>query len=235
MHKYSIKIQYGKILVGKRSGRVKGFFFGAFRRSDHRCRTPWRVRRPRRCRSRASRRPGCRDKWCEVRSPGSAPEWDSPPCRGGRSSRRCRRTDAESPSFPAWTRLRQTCGEKSDEDGLRSDAVEYKSNITHFCCCSCFLPVSPVVAVELGQRELLQFDLQLLVLPLQVHDHAVQEVDLKRDKQDADEKRKRTGSDLMTYVVRSVLTVFTCPSANSFSSLSCSRAPSPADGDQRTG
>lgn len=41
------------------------------------------------------------------------------------------------------------------------------------------LPVGAVVAVELGQSELLQFDLQLLVLPLQVHDHAVQEVDLK--------------------------------------------------------
>ena len=41
-----------------------------------------------------------------------------------------------------------------------------------------FLPVSVVVAVELSQRELLQFDLQLLILPLQIHNHAVQEVDL---------------------------------------------------------
>lgn len=39
-------------------------------------------------------------------------------------------------------------------------------------------PVAVVVAVELGQSELLQFDLQLLVFPLQVHDDAVQEVDL---------------------------------------------------------
>ena len=39
-------------------------------------------------------------------------------------------------------------------------------------------PVGGVVAVELGQRHLLQLDLQLLVLALQVHDHAVQEVDL---------------------------------------------------------
>lgn len=40
------------------------------------------------------------------------------------------------------------------------------------------LPVVLLVAVELGQRELLQLDLQVLVLALQVHDHAVQEVDL---------------------------------------------------------
>ena len=39
-------------------------------------------------------------------------------------------------------------------------------------------PVGGVVAVELGQRHLLQLNLQLLVLPLQVHDHAVEEVDL---------------------------------------------------------
>lgn len=41
-----------------------------------------------------------------------------------------------------------------------------------------FLPISSVVAVELSQSEFLQFDLQLLVLPLQVHYHAVQEVNL---------------------------------------------------------
>lgn len=41
-----------------------------------------------------------------------------------------------------------------------------------------FLPISLVVAIELGQSELLQFDLQLLVLPLQVHNHTIQEVDL---------------------------------------------------------
>lgn len=42
----------------------------------------------------------------------------------------------------------------------------------------CFSPVVLFVPVELGQSELLQFDLQLLVFPLQVHDDAVQEVDL---------------------------------------------------------
>lgn len=41
-------------------------------------------------------------------------------------------------------------------------------------------PVAVVVAVELGQSQFLQFDLQLLVFPLQVHDDAVQEVDLGR-------------------------------------------------------
>lgn len=50
--------------------------------------------------------------------------------------------------------------------------------ISYFCNFLFLSPVGVVVAVELGQRELLQFDLQLLVLPLQVHDHAVQEVDL---------------------------------------------------------
>lgn len=41
-----------------------------------------------------------------------------------------------------------------------------------------FLPISPVVTIELRQSKLLQFDLQLLVLPLQVHNHTIQEVDL---------------------------------------------------------
>lgn len=41
-----------------------------------------------------------------------------------------------------------------------------------------FLPIILVVAVELSQRELLQLDLQVLVLPLQVYNHTVQEVDL---------------------------------------------------------
>lgn len=40
------------------------------------------------------------------------------------------------------------------------------------------LPIGLVVAVELSQSEFLQFNLQLLVLPLQVHNHTVQEVDL---------------------------------------------------------
>ena len=39
-------------------------------------------------------------------------------------------------------------------------------------------PVGAIVAVELGQHHFLQLDLELLVLPLQVHDDAVQEVDL---------------------------------------------------------
>lgn len=41
-----------------------------------------------------------------------------------------------------------------------------------------FLPIGLIVAVELSQGELLQFDLQFLILPLQIHNHAVQEVDL---------------------------------------------------------
>lgn len=83
--------------------------FGASRRSGHHCRTLWCGRKPRRCRSRASRRLGCRDRWCEVQSRGSGPEWDSLLCRGGQSSRRCRRTDGGSPSFPALTHLHQNC------------------------------------------------------------------------------------------------------------------------------
>lgn len=49
-----------------------------------------------------------------------------------------------------------------------------------------FLPIRSVVAVKLSQSELLQFDLQLLVLPLQVNDHAVQEVDLMETNRDTD-------------------------------------------------
>lgn len=62
-------------------------------------------------------------------------------------------------------------------DSLINNKKE-KMLISYFCNFLFLSPVGVVVAVELGQRELLQFDLQLLVLPLQVHDHAVQEVDL---------------------------------------------------------
>lgn len=51
---------------------------------------------------------------------------------------------------------------------------------TKWKCSTRVSPVAVVVAVELGQSEFLQFDLQLLVFPLQVHDDAVQEVDLGR-------------------------------------------------------
>lgn len=54
------------------------------------------------------------------------------------------------------------------------------------------LPVILLVAVELGQRQFLQLDLQVLVLPLQVHDHAVQEVDLMADEEDESENRQAT-------------------------------------------
>lgn len=63
-------------------------------------------------------------------------------------------------------------------DSLINNNKKEKMLISYFCNFLFFSPVGVVVAVELGQRELLQFDLQLLVLPLQVHDHAVQEVDL---------------------------------------------------------
>lgn len=84
--------------------RERGENVGASRKSDHHCRTRWRGRTPRRCHSRASRLPGCRDTPCGVQSRGSGPEWGSLRCRGGQSSRRCRRTDAASPSSHAWRR-----------------------------------------------------------------------------------------------------------------------------------
>lgn len=87
-------------------------------------------------------------------------------------------------------------------------------------------PIGPIVPVELRQSELLQFDLQLLVLPLQVHDHAVQEVDLRDTlKSQISVTRPQRGSERGVRRRWS----FTCPSANSFSSLSCSRAASPAE------
>lgn len=113
MNKYGIKIHYGNSAgmlgnvgeepkVLKRRGAD-----AASRRSGRRCRTRWCVQKPRRCRSTASRRRGCRDRWCGERSPGSGPEWDSPRCHGGQSSRRCRRTGAGSPSSPALDHLDQ--------------------------------------------------------------------------------------------------------------------------------
>lgn len=84
------------------------------------------------------------------------------------------------------------------------------------------LPVIVLVAVELGQRQLLQLDLQVLVFPLQVHNHAVQEVDLMGE----DESENRQPTPGCPFNVQSDF--LTWPSANSFSSLSCSRAASPA-------
>lgn len=67
-------------------------FTKAFKRSGHRYRIRSSGQRPRRCRSRAARRPYCRGRWCEEANLQSASVWDSPLCRAGRSSRRCRRT-----------------------------------------------------------------------------------------------------------------------------------------------
>lgn len=83
---------------------TRGGEVGIPRKSGHRGRTGWRGRRPRRCHSRASRLPGCRGRWCGAQSRGSGPESGSLRCRGGRSSRRCRRRGAASPSSPAWRR-----------------------------------------------------------------------------------------------------------------------------------
>lgn len=109
----------------------------------------------------------------------------------------------------------------------RAAIVEYFHHL------KCFLPVSPVIAVELSQSELLQFDLQLLVLPLQVHNHAVQEVDLmetiRTQMRPEDPEQEQTDRKYFGRRPDSL----TCPSANSFSSLSCSRAASPAEVNQK--
>ncbi len=96
-----------------------------------------------------------------------------------------------------------------------------------------FLLVGSIVAVELSQGEFLQFDLQLLVLPLQVHNHTVQEVDLMETIE------TQTRSESTEYELFAKINFgkrpdgLTCPSANSFSSLSCSRAASPAGEHQK--
>lgn len=78
-----------------------------FRRSGLCCTTQWCVRRPRTRRSTASRRPGCRGRWSEVPSRGSGPEWGSLQCHEGQSSHRCHRRDGALPSSPSLTRLRR--------------------------------------------------------------------------------------------------------------------------------
>lgn len=83
------------LLVLQRSGRG----CPAIRRSRRRCSRPSSGRTPRRCRSRAAPRAGCRGAPSAAAPPAPVPASGSPRCRAGRSSRRCHRRDAAS----SWT------------------------------------------------------------------------------------------------------------------------------------